>query len=259
MSDLFAANGEIVPRASRKFFEPIQGVQSIARRQRVRIDVAHRVVERRRAGGEQPQLLGRVLRRICPRRRTARLFSSAARNPRASSITGFGSPAMAATCRPKLRLAGPSLTACMNTSSSPYSMASRCTLAMPDNCDGEIGQLEVVRREQRERAVFRRELHRARAREREAVVGRRAAADFVHQHEAVLGGVVQDVRGFAHLDHERRLAARQIVAGADAREDAVDRSDRRATAPARSCRCARAARSARSGACRSICRPCSGR
>src|SRR5690554_671668 len=62
--------------------------------------------------------------------------SSSARRARASATTVFGSPASAATCRPKLRLAGPSLTACMNTSvSSPLlsvcSTASRCTLAMP--------------------------------------------------------------------------------------------------------------------------------
>src|SRR5690606_8584971 len=57
--------------------------------------------------------------------------SSSARRARASATTAFGRPASAATCRPKLRLAGPSLTACMNTSESSCSTASRCTLAMP--------------------------------------------------------------------------------------------------------------------------------
>ena len=33
---------------------------------------------------------------------------------------------------------------------------------------------------------------------------------------------VQDVRGLLHLHHERRLAARDVVRGADAGEDAVD-------------------------------------
>src|SRR5690606_21773386 len=57
--------------------------------------------------------------------------SSSARRARAWRRTAFGRPASAATCRPKLRLAGPSLTACMNTRPSPCSTASRCTLAMP--------------------------------------------------------------------------------------------------------------------------------
>ena len=60
----------------------------------------------------------------------------------------------------------------------------------------------------------------------EAVVGARAAADLVHQDQALRSRVVQDVGGFAHLDHEGRLAAREVVAGADAGEDAVDRPDR---------------------------------
>src|SRR5690606_35206511 len=45
--------------------------------------------------------------------------SSSASRARASATTAFGSPASAATCRPKLRFAGPSLTACMNTNESP--------------------------------------------------------------------------------------------------------------------------------------------
>ncbi|MNR40577.1 hypothetical protein D3C85_1588760 [compost metagenome] len=58
--------------------------------------------------------------------------------------------------------------------------------------------------------------------QRQAVEGTGTAADFVHQHQAALGGVVQDVGGFAHLDHEGRTAARQVIAGADTGEDAVD-------------------------------------
>ncbi len=89
---------------------------------------------------------------------------------------------------------------------------------------GQFGQLEVMRREQSEGMVLRRQLHGAGLGEGETVVGRGAAADFVHQHEAVPRRVVQDIRRLAHLDHEGRLAARQIIARADAREDAVDRS-----------------------------------
>ena len=39
------------------------------------------------------------------------------------------------------------------------------------------------------------------------------------------GGVAQDVRHLGHLDHERRLAAGDVVGGADAGEDAVDLAD----------------------------------
>ena len=61
--------------------------------------------------------------------------------------------------------------------------------------------------------------------QRQAVVGGGAAADFIHQHRAVLGGVVQDVGGFGHLHHEGRTAGSQIVRRADAGEDAIHRAD----------------------------------
>ncbi len=58
---------------------------------------------------------------------------------------------------------------------------------------------------------------------------RRAAADFVEQHEALRRRVVQDVRRFAHLHHEGRSAAAEVVGGTDAREDTIDRADTRRT------------------------------
>ena len=36
----------------------------------------------------------------------------------------------------------------------------------------------------------------------EAVKSRSAASDFVHEDEGLLGGVVEDIGGFAHFDHE---------------------------------------------------------
>src|SRR5690606_32908040 len=50
--------------------------------------------------------------------------SSSASRARASATTAFGRPASAATCRPKLRVAGPSLPACMTTNDSPCPTAS---------------------------------------------------------------------------------------------------------------------------------------
>ena len=61
-----------------------------------------------------------------------------------------------------------------------------------------------------------------------AVERARAAADLVEDHQAALGGVVEDVGGLGHLDHEGGLAGVQLIAGADAREEAIDQADRRA-------------------------------
>jgi len=59
----------------------------------------------------------------------------------------------------------------------------------------------------------------------EAVEGGGAAADFVEDDEGVGGGVVEDVGGFGHFDHEGGLALGEVVGGADAGEDAVDEAD----------------------------------
>ena len=59
----------------------------------------------------------------------------------------------------------------------------------------------------------------------EAVEGGGAAADFVEDDETASGGVVEDGGGFVHFDHERGLAAGEVVAGTDAGEDAVDEAD----------------------------------
>lgn len=55
-----------------------------------------------------------------------------------------------------------------------------------------------------------------------AVVRGRAAAQLVDQHERVAAGVLQDDGRLGQLDEERRLAAHDVVAGAETREDAVD-------------------------------------
>ena len=61
-----------------------------------------------------------------------------------------------------------------------------------------------------------------------AVVGRGAAADLVHQHQAVGRAGRENGGGFGHFHHEGGAAARQIVGRADAGEDAVDLADARA-------------------------------
>ena len=61
--------------------------------------------------------------------------------------------------------------------------------------------------------------------DRNAVVGRRAAADFVEQHDAAVRNVIEDAGRFEHLDHESRLALRNVVRSPDARENFVHIAD----------------------------------
>ena len=92
----------------------------------------------------------------------------------------------------------------------------------------ELGELVVVRREERAAADDVVQVLGDRPGDGEAVVGARAAADLVEDDQRAPRGVAQDGGGLAHLDHEGALAARQVVARADAREDAVDDADARA-------------------------------
>ena len=74
-----------------------------------------------------------------------------------------------------------------------------------------------------------------------------------------VGGVVQDVRGFGHLHHERGAPAGQIVARADAREDAIERPEHRALRRHEAADVREQHDQRAPGACRWTCRPCSGR
>ncbi len=58
-------------------------------------------------------------------------------------------------------------------------------------------------------------------RQAQAVERARAAANLIENNQAARRGVVQDVGRLAHLDHEGGLPAREVVARADAGEDAV--------------------------------------
>ena len=91
---------------------------------------------------------------------------------------------------------------------------------------GELHQLVVVRGEHRLAADPVVQVLGHRPRDRDAVVGRRAAADLVEQHQAPRPRVVEDGARLAHLHHEGRLAARQVVARAHPGEEPVHRADR---------------------------------
>src|SRR5262249_47121838 len=61
--------------------------------------------------------------------------------------------------------------------------------------------------------------------ERDAVVGARAAADLVENDEALGCGVVENIGGLGHFDHEGTLPAAKLVAGAYPSKYAVDDAD----------------------------------
>ena len=59
----------------------------------------------------------------------------------------------------------------------------------------------------------------------DAVIGAGASADLIQHHQRSFGGVVEDIRGLVHLDHEGRIAAGEFVGGADPAENPVDLAD----------------------------------
>ena len=89
----------------------------------------------------------------------------------------------------------------------------------------QAGQLEIVGGEEAEGFVFLQQVFGDGVREGEAVEGGGAASDFVHEDEGLVGGVVEDVGGFAHFDHEGGAVGGEVVGCADAGEDLVDGSD----------------------------------
>ena len=89
----------------------------------------------------------------------------------------------------------------------------------------ELGELVVVGRENRLAADRVVQAFRDGPGDRDAVVGRGAAADFVEQHETPPRGPVEDRARLAHLDHEGGLSPHQIVGRAHPREQPVHRAD----------------------------------
>ena len=98
-------------------------------------------------------------------------------------------------------------------------------VVQPLELRGQRRHLVEMRGEQRAAAIALVQVLDGRPGDGEAVERRRAAADFVEDHQRALAGLIEDRRGLDHLDHEGRMAARQIVGGADAREQPVDHAD----------------------------------
>src|SRR5438876_5084939 len=86
---------------------------------------------------------------------------------------------------------------------------------------GELGQFMVVRREQSFCSNLMVQVFNNRPCQAQAVEGAGAPANFVKNDQAARSGMVENISRLTHLDHESRLAPRQIVACSNASEDPI--------------------------------------
>ena len=95
---------------------------------------------------------------------------------------------------------------------------------------GQIGELVIVRREQRlgPAARVRRQIFGDRPRNAQTIEGGGAASDFIEHHQAARGGAMENVRGLLHLHHECGLAAHDVVGRPHARVNAIHQGQLRA-------------------------------
>ena len=88
----------------------------------------------------------------------------------------------------------------------------------------KLGQLEVVGGKQRVRLGFVMQLGGNRTGQRQAVKGAGATANFVHQHQRAGCGGMQNLCSLQHLQHEGGLCIGQVIGGANAGVDRINRS-----------------------------------
>ena len=55
----------------------------------------------------------------------------------------------------------------------------------------------------------------------QTVKGAGAATDLVHEDQAALSGIVENIGGLGHFDHKRGTAAREIIRRTDPRKNAI--------------------------------------
>ena len=89
----------------------------------------------------------------------------------------------------------------------------------------QLGQLEIVGGEQGERLEVARQVLGGGPGQAQAIKGTGAPADLVHQHQALGGGIVENVGGFGHFHHKGGAPAGQVIRGANAGEDPVQAAD----------------------------------
>src|SRR5208282_5748361 len=82
-------------------------------------------------------------------------------------------------------------------------------------------EFEIVSGEQRVAAVVFQQVTGNGVGEGKAVEGGSATPYLVHQHQTFFRGIVQDVGGFGHFNHEGGASAGEVVGCADAGEDLI--------------------------------------
>lgn len=80
----------------------------------------------------------------------------------------------------------------------------------------------VMRREETDTADMRRDMVQNGLRDRDTIVGRGAAAEFVEDDEGAGSSFGKDLLGFGELDEEGGLRGEDVVVCAEAGHDAVD-------------------------------------
>ena len=88
----------------------------------------------------------------------------------------------------------------------------------------QLGQFKVVRREQGKAFGALYQVFRNCPGQRQSVKCRGAATDFIHQHQRVFCGAMQDGCRFCHLYHEGGTSSGQIVCCTNTGENSVDRA-----------------------------------
>ena len=71
--------------------------------------------------------------------------------------------------------------------------------------DGKLSQLKIMGGKQSERLRFVMQMRSNTACQSQSVKSGCATTNFIHQYQAVCGGVMQDMRSFRHFQHEGRL------------------------------------------------------
>jgi hypothetical protein len=90
---------------------------------------------------------------------------------------------------------------------------------------GQGGHLMIMRGEQGAATVGIVQVFEGGPSDRQPIIGRCAAPDFIKDHQGAVVRLIEDGRGFDHFDHEGRPPARQIIRSTHAAEQLADQTD----------------------------------